>query len=644
VAQSIGTPQKTRQGTQLTADQLLEMLECASEAILMVNTIGKISFSNKMACELYGYTSAEMLGMSLNDLLIDGVTGLTDFSECPHRHRDGRPLTLEVSSRLLLDGSWLAIIRNIEDRKRADADLKYQLDLTSSITKNAAEGLCLIDAEGRVTYMNPAAEKILDFSESELKGKVFHEAIHYQYPDGLPFLKEEGLLFEVLRSGIVISNREDVWYAKGGKAIPVLCTCAPIMRDDRITGAVLSLHDISERKRFDEELHAAKSTAEDANLAKTRFLANISHEIRTPLGVIIGFADLALESPQLLEETRNYLQAIHRNGQQLSSLIGEVLDLSKIEARRMDVETVEFKLSEVIEDAVLGLKARERKVAVELLLHSNLPAFVITDPTRLRQILVNLVGNSIKFTEGGNVTVHVCAEETVLPEATGLLFTVEDNGIGITEDQQKRLFQPFSQADSSMTRKYGGTGLGLMLSRQLARALGGDLKLIETEPTVGSKFAFTITAGKAKEGAAHRNWLGRSPAQMGSSNRTLEGLHILLVDDSIDNQVLVSRYLRAAGAAVELAQNGSEALQKGTRQIFDIILMDIQMPIMDGHEATRRLREQGYKGPIIALTAHAVRAEKERALREGFSEYLTKPLSRLNLFGAIEQFRNYRSQ
>jgi len=390
------------------------------------------------------------------------------------------------------------------------------------------------------------------------------------------------------------------------------------------------------------QLEQLARAAEAANITKSQFLANMSHEIRTPLGVILGFADLALDPSHSPEDARNYLLAIKRNGVQLLEILGDVLDLSKIEANKLEIERVSFSLPDLLDDvaASLGIRAQEKGIALRFEKDASLPSFIRTDPTRLRQIFVHLVGNAIKFTERGEV---VIVGEALSRSADGagqrLSFLVKDTGIGISAEQRAKLFQPFTQADSSMTRKFGGTGLGLLLSRQLAAALGGDLTLVQSEPGKGSWFRFSVAVEAAESAPAERERRQSDRPQAvvpaSESAAVLAELRILLVEDSEDNQILVSRYLKSGGARVELAANGLEAVEKATEGDYDVILMDIQMPVLDGHEAMARLRQAGYTRPIIALTAHALREERERALKGGFDNYLTKPLQRSSLLKTL---------
>lgn len=384
----------------------------------------------------------------------------------------------------------------------------------------------------------------------------------------------------------------------------------------------------------EEELIQAKAAAEEANISKSRFLANMSHEIRTPLGIIMGFTDLAFEHVHSPEAVKHYLLGIQRNGQLLNRIVGEILDLSKIEASKLELEIISFPLKEMFEETIstLQLNALEKNITLSLQLDTNLPHVIESDPTRLRQIIINLIGNAIKFTDTGSVTVKVTWLEPGILE-----FQVEDTGIGITPDQQAKLFQPFSQADMSMTRRFGGTGLGLILAKELSQALGGDLILTRSSIEAGSLFTATIKPHSAQWTEVQAVTTPNRKTQL---KFDLKDTKILVVDDSEDNRYLITQILQTNGAVTDEAENGLVGLAKASQNDYDIILMDLQMPIMDGRQATRTMRNQGIDTPIIALTAHALKEEKQKALKEGFTEYLTKPINREVLLSTIENLRH----
>ena len=409
-----------------------------------------------------------------------------------------------------------------------------------------------------------------------------------------------------------------------------------------------------------ETMGRLKEDAEAANVAKSRFLANMSHEIRTPLSAVLGFADV-LSQGQLTDEERSQsLSAISRNGQLLLRIIDDILDLSRIEARKLEFERTSFEMEEVLKDLEITLanKALERGIQVTFTKSKAVTGRYISDPLRLKQILLNMVGNAIKFTDKGYVNVSVCSRDipALNPDSvptSEVRFLVEDTGIGLTPEEANRLFEPFGQADTSTRRKYGGTGLGLAISKQLAQSLGGDVILLKSEPGQGSTFEVKVrlqredevsTAARvelekeAKSNAkvgAHSN--GKSFANAAGTLRNLEGKRILIVDDVADNRTLMERYLRPSGVQVGFASGGQEALDSAKETDWDAILMDIQMPNMDGYEATSRLRQLGYERPIIALTAHAMREELQQCLNAGCNETMTKPVARKDLLNRLNE-------
>ena len=413
------------------------------------------------------------------------------------------------------------------------------------------------------------------------------------------------------------------------------------------------IHLENEVARRSAALHEAVERANRANRAKSEFLANVSHEIRTPMTAILGHADLLLDPEQTPSDRVNSVQVIRRNADHLLQLINDILDLSKVEAGRMDMERTRCSPGRIVADVASMMRARaqEKGLYFRVEFAGPIPETIETDPTRLRQILVNLTGNAVKFTERGGVRLVCTLADPPYAADPHLRFDIIDTGIGMTAEQVAGLFRPFAQADSSIARKYGGTGLGLAISRHLAKLLGGDVA-VETKPGAGSTFGVTVSCGmlagvRLLENPTEADWLEtpvRDPSCDSPANLdVLKGSRILLAEDGRDNQLLIAHHLRKAGATVEVADNGRAAMQMALHALadgrpFDLILMDMQMPEMDGYSATSALRQKNYRGPIVALTAHAMTGDRDKCISAGCNDYAAKPIDRNRLLALAAQY------
>jgi len=401
---------------------------------------------------------------------------------------------------------------------------------------------------------------------------------------------------------------------------------------------------------FNTALQVAKVEAESSNRSKSEFLANMSHEIRTPMTAILGFTDLLLDDRNFQDEPEkriNAVQTIQRNGNHLLEIINDILDLSKIESGKLKIESVSCSPIAAIEEVLSLMRVQSigKGIALETIFETNMPATVMTDPTRLRQILLNLVGNAIKFTQVGSVKI---IGRFVDGEQKRLEFDVVDTGLGMTEEQRLKLFRPFTQADTSTTRNFGGTGLGLTISKRLAEMMGGDVYIIESTPGVGTRFRATIDVGFLEgteliEPSQIRFGEIATPRKTGPNQSTddLKDYRILLAEDGPDNQRLISFVLKKAGATVTVVQNGQLAVDAAMKALedsnpFHVILMDMQMPILDGYGATALLRAKDYRGTIIALTAHAMDSDREKCIHAGCDDFSTKPIEKDKLFQQIK--------
>jgi PAS domain S-box-containing protein len=424
---------------------------------------------------------------------------------------------------------------------------------------------------------------------------------------------------------------------KDGRQIPVEFV-SNVYREGRRNVIQCNIRDITERKRLSHALTKATREAEIANKSKSEFLANMSHEIRTPMGAILGFADMLLHRSADECAQAGCVQIIQRNALHLLELINEILDLSKVEAGQMKVERISCDLPALLWEviSVMRPRAAEKGLAFGVTFRGPIPHLIQTDPLRLRQILVNLVGNSVKFTQAGRIDLRVADEGAGSPNIL-LRVDVIDTGIGMTPELVGRLFIPFTQGDASITRKFGGTGLGLTISRQLAKLLNGDLTASSQSGT-GSTFTLKIDGGPSTgmerlEGLTEATLPG-AVDQKADARIRLHG-RILLVEDGADNQRLLRMQLGDAGAKVSSALDGAIAVDLATTQAFDLILMDMQMPVMDGYAATMELRRRGLTTPIIALTAYAMAEDRDKCLAAGCSGYLTKPVDEETLLRTV---------
>lgn len=521
------------------------------------------------------------------------------------------------------------------------------IPLQAEILDRLPQGVCIIDEEFSVLLWNRVLESWTGIARDEIFGKDLRD--HYPNVDRKPFSSR---LRSVLEGG-----PPAIFSAQLHK--PFLpCTLLngdPRIQQTTVTAcddrhAVIVIEDVSDLTRLIQRTRATnvvlretQQEAESASVAKSAFLANMSHEIRTPMTAILGFSESLLEGGLADNEARAALETIRANGSFLLELINDILDLSKVESGRLELEQVEFAPIDLLSDIARSIQPRcdEHDVSIQLEVRSGVPECASNDPTRIRQVLVNLLSNAIKFSHrGATVTAAVQFEPT--EKGGNLAYTIEDNGVGMTPDQVDRVFLPFVQADSSTTRKYGGTGLGLSISQRLADLLGGSLS-VTSELGKGSTFALTIPT-VVEQGTHLVDVIKQGPPESEPSVAAQQAVklscRVLVAEDFEANQRLIRSILKRAGATVEIAENGIIAVEAVTRAIrsgtpFDVIVMDVQMPEMDGQTATRTLRRLGCETPIIALTANAMDADRERCKLAGCDRFLTKPIDRAALLQTI---------
>jgi PAS domain S-box-containing protein len=504
--------------------------------------------------------------------------------------------------------------------EQSELALRKSSDTVRLLLDSTAEAIYGIDMQGNCTLCNRACVKLLGYREAaDMLGKNMHEMMHYKRLDGTPYPVEECHIHQAFRQGKGSHIDNEVVWRSDGTSFPTEYWSYPIFRDEQVIGAVVTFIDITERRQAEVALMAAKAVAEQSNQVKSEFLANMSHEIRTPLSGIIGMTDLALETP-LSPAQREYLETVRMSGDALLTVVNDILDFSKIEAGKMDLVAIDFNLRDRLKTALKMLSLRADEKGIELLfdIAPEVPEVMRGDSNRLRQVVTNLVGNAIKFTAVGKVMLKVQVEADEATHRT-LHFVVSDTGIGIPAAKQQVIFAPFSQADGSTTRKYGGTGLGLTISRHLVEKMGGKL-WVKSEVGRGTQFHFTARLGTSEK------TIEAGKAQF--SEHPKDFFRVLVAEDSLVNQRITTRLLEKRGIRAVVVANGREALEALKKENYDLVLMDVHMPEMDGLEATAAIRqreqETGFHQPVIALTASIDRA---RCLAAGMDGHLEKPIN-----------------
>jgi PAS domain S-box-containing protein len=733
---------------------------------------GTITYANDRFCAISGYAREEIIGQNhrkvrseehddafFANLWATITRGEVWHGEIKNRSKDGDAYWVSATIVPFLNKAgrpfqYIAIRTDITERRLIEERFRERNRFLHGMTQAMGEGVYALDAAGRCTFVNPEAERLLDMPRAALLGADIHTKVHYHGKDGHPVPSEQCSILQAIRRGEPYRSEDEFFLRAGATPFPVAVSAVPLIEDDVIVGSVTLFQDIAARKQAQEAMERARLAAEQSSQFKSRFLANMSHEIRTPMNAVIGLCHLTLQT-ELTPRQRDYLENIATASQNLLSIINDILDFSKIEAGKMSLEQVPLRLTEVIDSVVTVIRPRlkDKGLSLTLQVDRDVPDSWFGDPVRLGQVLINLAGNAVKFTERGQVGLTV--SRGMGPDDTQrLVIAVSDTGIGMSQSQQTRLFQAFSQVDSSTTRRFGGTGLGLAISRQIVALMNGSIE-VESAPGLGSTFRVvlpleqppepppddplpaSVRGGvvcllcgqpehrsaialmlerldlRATEDAADPGvlaviaddatraadgprlidrleaWTDRPPlilvtadadardvpgcirieppvtewrlrsavlrlAGLGddtgavlagegpSARGSLAGARVLLVEDTPLNQEVARDMLESAGIEVVIVGNGHEALAWLGRETCDLVLMDVQMPGIDGLETTRRLRGRADLAtlPVIAMTAHAMAADRDRCLKSGMNDHIAKPIHPPALFSTLARWLN----
>ena len=638
------------------------IVDTVKDCIITIDEEGIIQSMNPAGEKIFGYYIGELEGNSLDLLLPDdfikshhhGVSTylksgnpnvIGKITELTAKRKDGNIIPIELSvSDIYVGGKrmFVGVIRDISDRKEAEREIMQHRDhleeLVSkatteikAIVQTAVNGVVSIDETGSITLFNPAAEKLFGWKADEVIGKNVN--ILVPQPLGAEHDHYIQRYLDTNEKHIIDTGREVTALRKDGSTFPAHLSVghSKLKEDHHLFVAFIA--DISKQKQAEIQLRTAKEKAETAANAKSNFLANMSHEIRTPMNAIIGFAEIALQDQSLQRNTKQYIETILNSGRNLLSIINDILDFSKIEAGKIDIENVTFHLGNAIKDTLRTLQHKASEKNIELIVNYTDDISIIRcgDPTRLRQILINLIGNAIKFTEKGSVTIQI--SQTNDHDIIG--FEIIDTGIGMHPEQLERIFESFSQADSSTTRRFGGTGLGTTISKQIVELMGGRIS-VKSEYGKGTSFHFTVNLPESTNleeclfFSSHTDEDYLSP----------RCFNILLAEDITANATLAQLRLEQMGHKVTWANDGKKALSYFSKNNYDIVLMDIQMPELDGISTTKEIRKlEGNKGhtPIIALTASVMKEDQHKCFEAGMDNIVGKPIDFDLLFKTMEE-------
>jgi PAS domain S-box-containing protein len=627
----------------IQSDFIRCLLDMNSDAVLMCSPDFSIEFCNEAALDLFQIGLNDLIGRDYFSFFVDPKDTdridqlLTPSSKIASsrgktnrvfriRNGLGRVLHVEIwlEQHFQLHGiSYVIMMKDCSQRIKTELELRTNIAIHRTIAEAASDAIVSIDQYGIIQYCNPALLRLFQIHRPDV--------IDFTIEKLLPGFKvnlQKILVGLHAEKEIEIRDIECIALAANGQIFNVAVSVGGISSDFPF-GLSIIIRDISSRKKTEMALQEAKKAAEDASQAKSLFLANMSHEIRTPLNAIIGFMELMMEQQDDKSKGAQYAEAIRRNSRLLLQIINDILDLSKVEAGRMEFTRGVCSLTKIIDNVknLFSPRAEANGVRFQVIHEGIIPDLIETDEIRLEQVLINLVGNAVKFTNSGFVELKI-SRQTSTSEPV-LVFTITDSGRGISPEAQASLFQPFSQGDIAKTRVYGGTGLGLLLSRKLTEGLGGSLHLVSSQSNKGSCFRFTIRYGAIAPAATPTQQKASAPRQVlpfDRASQPFRGIRFLVVDDAPDNHALLSYLIQGYGGDVTVAENGVQAYERVLESAYDFIFMDLQMPEMDGFEATEKIRGLGYNGVIFAFSAANMNEDRSRSLEVGCDMHLAKPI------------------
>lgn len=533
----------------------------------------------------------------------------------------------------------------ITERKLIEEALFKEKERFKITLLSVGDGVISTDHQGNIEIVNEIAQGLLGWSQEEAKGKEFSEVVHII--SAVTREKCENPVQKVIETGKIIGlANHTLLIAKDGTERHIADSAAPI-KDEKgnITGVVLVFRDVTEELEKQEEImksKAAVAVANAANVAKSQFLANMSHEIRTPMNGFLGMIQI-MEMTELTQKQREYMQIVRTSSDALLKIINDILDYTKIEVGKMKLEKIQFQLRKVINDVVslFKLSAVGKGLIMGVAIESDVPENFIGDPFRLRQILSNIIGNAVKFTNEGRIDIFIRKVKLLNHAEVTLEFMVQDTGVGIAEDKNQVLFKSFSQGDNSNTRKYSGTGLGLAIAKSLVELMGGEI-WVESQEGKGSRFYFNCIL----EVDVKKNAIGYG-GQSAEEGRVENALKLLLAEDDVVSQMVIEDLSGRKGWQVTVCNNGQEVVQAYQKQKFDVVIMDCQMPILDGYQATRAIRQlenlRGTYTPIIAMTAYALTGDREKCMEAGMDDYVTKPINANEFYIRVEKWTKHKT-